>query len=35
VRTAPPAGTIRLVSERRFPISTAMTGTIMRIKPGG
>jgi oxalate decarboxylase len=30
-----PGGTIRLVSEREFPISTTMTGAIMRIKPGG
>jgi oxalate decarboxylase len=30
-----PGGTIRLVSERDFPISTTMTGAIMRIKPGG
>jgi|GraSoiStandDraft_1057264.scaffolds.fasta_scaffold297141_2 hypothetical protein len=30
-----PGGTIRLVSGRQFPISTTMTGAIMRIKPGG
>jgi oxalate decarboxylase len=30
-----PGGTIRLVSEREFPISTTMTGAILRIKPGG
>ncbi len=30
-----PGGTIRLVSEREFPISTTMTGALMRIKPGG
>jgi oxalate decarboxylase len=30
-----PGGTIRLVSEREFPISTTMTGAFMRIKPGG
>jgi oxalate decarboxylase len=30
-----PGGTLRLVSEREFPISTTMTGAIMRIKPGG
>src|SRR4051812_4952737 len=28
-------GTIRLVSEREFPLSTTMTGALMRIKPGG
>jgi oxalate decarboxylase len=28
-------GNIRLVSEREFPMSTTMTGAIMRIKPGG
>jgi oxalate decarboxylase len=28
-------GTLRLVSEVEFPISTTMTGAIMRIKPGG
>src|SRR4051794_18342671 len=28
-------GTLRLVSEREFPISTTMTGALMRIKPGG
>jgi oxalate decarboxylase len=27
-------GTLRLVSEREFPISTTMTGALMRIKPG-
>jgi oxalate decarboxylase len=27
-------GTMRLVSEREFPISTTMTGALMRIKPG-
>ena len=26
---------MRLVSERQFPISTTMTGALMRIKPGG
>ena len=26
---------MRLVSEREFPISTTMTGALMRIKPGG
>jgi oxalate decarboxylase len=30
-----PGGTIRLVSEREFPISTTMTGAFMRIKAGG
>jgi oxalate decarboxylase len=30
-----PGGTIRLVSQREFPISTTMTGAVMRIKPGG
>ena len=30
-----PGGTIRLVSQREFPISTTMTGALMRIKPGG
>ncbi len=30
-----PGGNLRLVSEREFPISTTMTGAIMRIKPGG
>ena len=30
-----PGGTLRLVSEREFPISTTMTGALMRIKPGG
>ncbi len=30
-----PGGTLRLVSEREFPISTTMTGAILRIKPGG
>ena len=29
-----PEGTMRLVSEREFPISTTMTGALMRIKPG-
>jgi oxalate decarboxylase len=28
-------GTLRLVSEREFPISTTVTGALMRIKPGG
>jgi oxalate decarboxylase len=28
-------GTIRLVSEREFPISVTMTGALMHIKPGG
>ncbi len=27
-------GTLRLVSEREFPISSTMTGALMRIKPG-
>ena len=30
-----PGGTIRLVSEREFPISVTMTGALLRIKPGG
>jgi oxalate decarboxylase len=30
-----PGGTVRLVSEREFPISTTMTGALMRIKSGG
>ena len=30
-----PGGTLRLVSQREFPISTTMTGALMRIKPGG
>ena len=30
-----PGGSLRLVSEREFPISTTMTGALMRIKPGG
>jgi oxalate decarboxylase len=30
-----PGGTNRLVSQREFPISTTITGAIMRIKPGG
>ncbi|MET0867397.1 MAG: cupin domain-containing protein [Pseudorhodoplanes sp.] len=30
-----PGGTIRLVSEYEFPISTTMTGGLLRIKPGG
>jgi oxalate decarboxylase len=30
-----PGGSLRLVSERQFPISTTMTGALMRIKPGG
>ena len=29
-----PGGTNRLVSQREFPISTTMTGALMRIKPG-
>jgi oxalate decarboxylase len=28
-------GSLRLVSEREFPISTTVTGALMRIKPGG
>jgi oxalate decarboxylase len=28
-------GTMRVVSERQFPISTTMTGGLLRIKPGG
>jgi oxalate decarboxylase len=28
-------GTMRLVSEREFPISATMTGALLRIKPGG
>jgi oxalate decarboxylase len=30
-----PGGSLRLVSEREFPISTTMTGALMRLKPGG
>ena len=30
-----PGGSLRLVSEREFPISTSMTGALMRLKPGG
>src|SRR4051812_25951088 len=30
-----PGGTNRLVSQREFPISTTVTGALMRIKPGG
>jgi oxalate decarboxylase len=30
-----PGGTMRLVSERQFPISTTVTGALLRIKPGG
>ena len=30
-----PGGSLRLVSERQFPISTTITGALMRIKPGG
>jgi oxalate decarboxylase len=30
-----PGGSLRLVSQREFPISTNMTGALMRIKPGG
>ena len=30
-----PGGTNRLVSQREFPISSTMTGALMRIKPGG
>jgi oxalate decarboxylase len=30
-----PGGSVRIVSEREFPISTTMTGALMRIKPGG
>ena len=30
-----PGGTMRLVSEREFPISVTMTGALMRIRPGG
>lgn len=30
-----PGGTMRLVSENEFPISTTMTGGLLRIKPGG
>src|SRR5262249_44377306 len=30
-----PGGSLRLVSEREFPISTTMTGSLMRIKAGG
>jgi oxalate decarboxylase len=29
------SGTLRIVSEREFPISATMTGALMRIKPGG
>ena len=30
-----PGGSLRLVSERQFPISTTMTGALLRIRPGG
>jgi oxalate decarboxylase len=30
-----PGGTNRLVSQREFPISTTITGALMRIRPGG
>ena len=30
-----PGGTMRLVSERQFPISTTVTGALLRIKAGG
>lgn len=30
-----PGGSMRLVSEKEFPISTTMTGAILTIKPGG
>ncbi len=30
-----PGGTMRLVSERQLPISTTVTGALLRIKPGG
>ncbi len=30
-----PGGTLRIVSEVEFPISTTMTGGLLRIKPGG
>jgi oxalate decarboxylase len=30
-----PGGTMRIVSEREFPISTTMTGALLRIRPGG
>ena len=30
-----PAARLRLVSERQFPISTTITGALLRIKPGG
>jgi oxalate decarboxylase len=29
-----PEGTIRIVSQREFPLSSTMTGALMRIKPG-
>ncbi|MGV3635102.1 MAG: cupin domain-containing protein [Pseudorhodoplanes sp.] len=30
-----PGGTMTIVSQKEFPISTTMTGALMRIKPGG
>ncbi len=30
-----PGGAISIVSEREFPVSTTMTGALLRIKPGG
>jgi oxalate decarboxylase len=30
-----PGGSLRVVSERQFPISTTVTGALLRIKPGG
>ena len=30
-----PGGTLRVVSQKEFPISTTMTGALMRVKPGG
>ena len=30
-----PGGSLRLVSEQQFPISTTITGALLRIKPGG
>lgn len=30
-----PGGTLRIVSQKEFPISTTMTGALMRIEPGG
>jgi oxalate decarboxylase len=30
-----PGGSLTIVSQKEFPISTTMTGALMRIKPGG